>query len=55
MEKDINSFFKDHLKVNSVKEACTKCFAVHNENLKSFKPHEKETKQIKMLNLLVKN
>ena len=30
------------LKVNSVQEACAKCFAVHL--LKSFKPHEKRNK-----------
>jgi hypothetical protein len=27
-------------KVNSVKEAGAKCFAVHYQNLKSCKPHE---------------
>ena len=38
-------------KVNSVQEACSKCFAVHSthQNLKSPKPHEK-TKQKKNLN-----
>ena len=32
------------VKVNSVQEACAKCFAVTYQNLKSCKPHEK-TKQ----------
>jgi hypothetical protein len=33
-------------KVNSVQEACTKCFAVHISNLKSCKPHEKTIQKL---------
>ena len=42
------------LKVNSVQEACNKCFAVHFYKLKSCKPHESTTKKHQNAKPLVK-
>ena len=49
----LHFFFK---KVNSVKEACPKCFTVHLLKFETLQTTWKnKTKNIKMLNLLVKN
>ena len=55
---EISIFFLKvtRLKVNSVQEACAKCFAVHLLKFEILQTTWKnKTKNIKMLNLLVKN
>ena len=44
-----------HVKVNSVQEACIKCFAVHILKFEILQTTLTKQKNIKMLDLLVKN